>query len=301
MDIIEIDGKTRPDGTKVALCLGNFDGLHLGHQELLLTARKSDYLPSILLFEPSAEALLFPERPHPVLTSLADKLRILPRYGIERAYVLHADLSFYALDPQGFVSFLKEKIDPSLIVCGTDFRFARNCEGNPALLRKAFPTVELPLLQKDGEKVSSTRIRRLIMEEGDVRAATSLLGRPYEMKGSVRHGLHNGTRIGFPTLNLLPSAPYCYPLNGVYEGVSYLSGMAYRSIINVGTNPTVGALSSPQVESHLLGFEGDAYGKTLYVSFERRLRGEKKFASLEELQKQIEHDKEAVLRGEEEE
>ena len=115
-----------------------------------------------------------------------------------------------------------------------------------------------------------------------MRAATSLLGRPYEMKGSVRHGLHNGTRIGFPTLNLL-------------------SGMAYRSIINVGTNPTVGALSAPQVESHLLGFSGDAYGKTLYVSFERRLRGEQKFASLEELQKQIEHDKEAVLRGEEEE
>ncbi len=295
MDIVEIDGKTRSDGTKAALCLGNFDGLHRGHQELFLAARKSPFLPSILLFEPSAETLLFPERPHPVLTSLEDKLRLLPGYGIERAYIVRADLSFYALDPSGFVSFLKERIDPSLLVFGSDFRFGKGCAGTPEVLRSYFPAEEIALLECSGAKVSSTRIRCLIEEEGDVSAAKDLLGRPYEMKGKVERGLHNGTRIGFPTLNLRPSASYCYPAPGVYEGVSYLSGIPYLSLINVGTNPTVGALSETQVESHLLGFSGEAYGKTLYVSFERRLRGERKFASLTELKEQIAKDKAAVL------
>lgn len=295
MEVIEIDAKTRSDGTKVTLCLGNFDGLHRGHQELFLAARRSDFLPSVLLFEPSAEALLFPSIPHPVLTSLEDKLRLLPRYGIERAYVLHADLGFYALSPEGFVAFLKERISPSELVCGSDFRFAKEAKGTPSFLRESFRVEEIPLLLIDGEKVSSSRLREIISKEGDVELATSLLGHPYEMRGKVRKGLHNGTRIGFPTLNLLPDAPYVYPAAGVYEGVSYLSGLAYRSLINVGANPTVGALKEPQVESHLLGYHGDAYGKTIYVSFSRRIRGEIKFASLDELKAQIEKDKASIL------
>ena len=199
----------------------------------------------------------------------------------------------YAAEHGLYISVVAE--DASRADLGYLIDFAKEAKGTPSFLRESFRVEEIPLLLIDGEKVSSSRLREIISKEGDVELATSLLGHPYEMRGKVRKGLHNGTRIGFPTLNLLPDAPYVYPAAGVYEGVSYLSGLAYRSLINVGVNPTVGALKEPQVESHLLGYHGDAYGKTIYVSFSRRIRGEIKFASLDELKAQIEKDKASIL------
>lgn len=275
----------------LSLALGNFDGFHRGHQSLALASKEGEGPSGILFFKN-------PYDPHkPLLSDLEDKLRFASPLDLDYAYVLDNDPSFYSYSKGEFILFLK-RLGVARVVVGEDFRFGRGQEGGINDLQEAFQTAVLPLLKDEkGEKISSSSIREHL-KKGEVEISRQELGRPYEIKGVVVHGYENGRKIGYPTLNLDPLAPYLLPKNGVYAGLTYLSGIPYPSMINVGTNPTVGALLSPIAESHLLTEEDiDAYGKRAYFAFYSRIREERKFASLDELKKQLKEDESSVLRS----
>ncbi len=272
----------------LTLALGNFDGFHLGHQSIANETRLHAIGPSGILFfkEPYSDG--------PLLSDLEDKIRFSFPCGLDCAYCLENDRSFYELNPSSFMDML-EKLGAEKIVCGPDFSFGKDRLGNPALLKTRFDVEVIPfLLDGAGAKISSSAIKKEIAE-GDLSKANRDLGRNYETKGTIVHGLENGRRIGFPTLNLEPSGNYVIPKNGVYAGIAYLSGIPYKAMINVGTNPTIGTREKAIEEAHLFGYKGDAYGKRAYFQYLSYLREERKFASLDELKKQLESDKEKTL------
>ena len=272
----------------LTIALGNFDGFHLGHQSLANETRINAVGSSAILF------FTRPFKDDEVLSDLEDKIRFSYSFGLDYAYCLENDSSFYELDPSSFMDML-EKLGTTKVVCGPDFRFGKEKKGDVDALKKRFQVDVVSFLKDSkGEKISSHHIKELI-REGNIEEAAKDLGRNYETKGIVVHGLENGRRIGFPTLNLEPSAHYALPKRGVYAGLVYLSGIPYKAMINVGNNPTIGSRETPIEEAHLFNFSGDAYGKRSYFQYVSYIREEKKFASLEELKNQLNQDKEAVL------
>ena len=273
----------------IALALGDFDGLHRGHERLLIEAALSDYVPCVLFFS----------RPYqnkgPFLTSLEDKIHLASSLRIERAYVLEVDDGFFLWKKEKFIALLRQ-MNVRLAVVGEDFRFGYQAEGRPEDLQKELPTKVVPLLKEGSEKISSGRILQAI-ESGNIEEANALLGHPYELSGLIKEGKHLGRTIGFPTVNVDLSFPYVLPKAGVYAGIVYLSGRPFQAMINVGTNPTVDSLALPRVEAHLFGYQGEAYGKLAYVSFLAYLREEKKFDSIEELKEQLSFDRIAAQRA----
>ncbi len=272
----------------LTLALGNFDGFHLGHQSLVNECRLTSIGPSAILFFKN------PYKGGEVLSDLEDKIRFSYSCGLDYAYCLDNDASFYELSPSSFLDLL-ERLGTKKVVCGPDFRFGKGREGDEETLRSRFLVEVVPFLKdENGNKISSHLIKEEI-KKGDVQRARCLLGRHYETKGTVVHGLENGRKIGFPTLNLEPLAPYVLPKNGVYAGLVYLSGVPYKAMINVGENPTIGKRDKPIEEAHLFDYRGDAYGKRAYFQYISYIREERKFASLAELKSQLEEDKESVL------
>ncbi len=272
----------------LTLALGNFDGFHLGHQSLASEARANANGNSAILF------FAKPYKDGEVLSDLEDKIRFSYSFGLDYAYCLDNDSSFYELDAPAFMGVL-EKLGTTKVVCGPDFRFGKEKKGGVDALKSRFSVDVVPFLKdENGEKISSRHIKELIAD-GKIEEARKDLGRNYETKGIVVHGLENGRRIGFPTLNLEPAAHYVLPKRGVYAGLVYLSGVPYKAMINVGNNPTIGNRELPIEEAHLFNFHGDAYGKRAYFQYISYIREEKKFASLEELKIQLSQDKESVL------
>jgi riboflavin kinase/FMN adenylyltransferase len=224
---------------------------------------------------------------------LEDKLRRFASLGVEEACVIRIDKDFFALSPESFIEKVLKPLDPALLVVGEDYSFGAGGRGRVADLRKAFPVEVVPLL-KDGKAKISTQLIIRDLRSGRLEKANRALGYPYEIHGIVGHGLQNGRKLGFPTANLVLRDPYVLPKDGVYFGLSYVRGFPYRSLINVGRNPTIGGLTHSLVESYMEGFEGEIYGETLYVAFLRYLRPEVRFPSFDELKAQIEKDKKAL-------
>jgi riboflavin kinase/FMN adenylyltransferase len=281
---------------KLTLCLGNFDGVHLGHQALIQKAQQvTEGDVGVLLFDQNP-AQFFPNgKSLSVLTSLEDKCRLFASYGVERSYIVKVSRAFFALSPEDFIADVLSPLKPEILVVGSDYSFGKNAAGNLPLLKKHFRVEEVPLLEREGKKISTQAIIKAI-QEGKIQEANAELGRPYEVHGLIAHGLENGRKIGFPTANLHLSTPYVLPKAGVYLGIAYLRGIAHRTLINVGKNPTIGVLSHPIIEAYLEHFQGEAYGETLYLDFLSFVREEKKFATLDELQAQIERDKQSLLK-----
>lgn len=291
MKVIKLDNfKNSGELTHLTLALGNFDGLHKGHMALIDTLLdKANGETGVYLFDANPADFFPSPKSHYVLTTLEDKIRILSSLKVDYAFVRHLSTDFFKESKDDFLSELKEQINPELVVVGSDYTFGSLPQGHPSDLRKAFPTVSVPLLFIEGQKVSTQEIIGAI-QNGKIEKANFLLGRDYEIMGKVGHGFANGRKIGFPTANLVLSSPYVLPRSGVYKGLCYSRGLAYPSIINVGTNPTVGLLKHPLVECYLQGMNEEIYDETLYVSFGSFLREEMKFASLEELKKQLGQD-----------
>ena len=271
----------------LSLALGNFDGLHKGHQQLFIEASYHAKADSGVLFfgEPFIQG--------PYLSSVEDKIRYALNSHLDTIYVLENDASLFEMEPEEFTHNVLVPLGTKRVIVGEDFRFGKGGKGTPETLRRFFDVDVVPLLKEGDEKISSSAIKSYL-SRGQVVKAASYLGRSYEISGKVVEGLHNGAKIGYPTANISLSYDYLLPANGVYAGVIYLGGIAHKAMINVGNNPTVGYLNKPIVEVHILDYDEDSYGRFVYVAFLAYVREEKCFASLKELALQLREDEAKV-------
>jgi riboflavin kinase/FMN adenylyltransferase len=280
--------------------IGNFDGIHLGHQAVIgqLAERAQALgLPTlVMLFEPQPEEFFRPGKAPPRLTRFREKWLALSRYSVDRVLCVRFNAPFANMEPETFVRrVLVQGLDVRYLVVGDDFRFGKNRRGDFAFLQKAgeqqgFHVVNMHTVSVDGHRVSSTRIRRALAS-GDLTTAEKLLGRPYRMSGRVAHGNKLGQRLGMPTANIHLHRKLT-PISGVYVvEVFGLETEPLAGVANVGTRPTVNETRT-LLEIHLFDFNGRIYGRYLNVNFLHKLRDEEKFDSLEALKRQMHLDAE---------
>lgn len=292
MEIINIDIQKLTDikENKINLVLGFFDGVHLGHQKMILDSIKN-YVTGVMTFDISPKFAIGKDIRYSHITSLYDKANILEKLGVKYLYVLRVNKELLSLEKIEFIEKILKRINPKAIYAGSDYRFGKNASGDISLLKNYFEVNEYPLVKIDDKKVSSREIRNLIAE-GEMKEVNKLLGRPYQITGLVIEGKHNGEKIGFPTANLELNFPYVLPKLGVYTGYVKLLNSRYKAIISMSTHPTIQELNDPIIEVHLLSYKGDLYGKEIEVQFMEYIREIKKFASMDELASQLEKDKE---------
>lgn len=299
MEIFEYNGYKIISKSRTArpcvLALGNFDGVHVAHKELIKTACSlahtlGDVSVGVWCFD---ESTLPHKSDCPVqITPLSLKTELFFDLGVDFAVV--ADFSrMHSTHPEQFVSeHLIKELGCVGVVCGYNFRFGKDRLGDPELLRMYFGENlnVVPRIELDGETVSSTRIRELL-RLGDTCHAGKLLGRPFSLVSDVSHGKRLGTTLGFPTANQTFPDGCIYPKHGVYATVCTLpDGTKHIGVSNVGIRPTVSNSHNVNCETYILDFDGDIYGKSLKVEFYARLRDEKKFNSVEQLKNAIAHD-----------
>lgn len=287
-------------GTPHAVTIGNFDGLHGGHQAMLArlqTVAQARGLPScVLSFEPHPREFFAPEQAPARLSSLREKADWLQRQGIDRLHVFRFDHAFSTLTADAFIArVLGQTLQARYVLVGDDFRYGAKRSGDFALLQQAgvaqgFDAEYLPTVEIDGERASSTAVRSALAA-GDLDRATRLLGRPYSISGRVVHGDKLGRDIGFPTANiqLKHNRP---PLMGIFavEMVG-LNGAPLPGVASLGKRPTVkNADAVPVLEVHLFDFNADIYGRRVRVDFLRKLRDEAKYPDLDTLVAQIQRD-----------
>ncbi len=281
--------------------IGNFDGVHRGHQAMLntLTSRaRSEGVPAVAVtFDPHPIALLRPEAAPPPLTSIEHRAELLGRYGVDVTVVIPTDRPFLALTAEEFFNrVVRGELHAKGLVEGPNFFFGRNRSGNVTVLRSLCAAHGLefdvvPPVTVDEQLVSSSVIRSLI-EAGDLGHAVRLLGHPYRVRGTVGRGAERGRTLGFPTANLFDVATLT-PANGVYAALANTVEGRRAAAVNVGPNPTFGEVAR-KIEVHVLDFTGDLYGQSLDVDFVDRVRDVKRFASVEDLRTQLERDVAAV-------
>jgi riboflavin kinase / FMN adenylyltransferase len=286
------DAELRPRHVAV----GEFDGVHLGHREVM---RGAD---TVLTFEPHPRAVVSPEHAPKLITSLAAKVDLVAGLGVRELVVIPFDGAFASQSPQGFIDdVLIGKLGAHTVSVGENFRFGHKAKGDVELLRAqdAFETRVVELVQGDGEVISSSHIRELIAA-GEMERAAACLGSPFQLRGTVAHGDKRGRTLGFPTANLVPDPALIYPGHGVYacRAAVELDGQWqwWPAATNVGVRPTFVTGRGLLVEAFLLGFEGDLYGRELRLAFLARLRGELRFDSVEALVEQMERDVEETRR-----
>lgn len=269
------------------LAVGEFDGVHLGHREVI---RGAD---TVLTFDPHPRAVVAPEAAPRLLTPLARKAELIAEMGVSELVVITFDRTFAAQSPQEFIdTVLVEALGASEVSVGENFRFGHRAGGDPELLRAdgRFEVRVAPLVEVAGEAVSSSQIRGLIAA-GEVDVAARFLGAPLQLRGTVVSGDRRGRELGYPTANLVPDERYVYPGHGVYAGIATLpSGERRITAVNVGVRPTFETGRGMLVEAYLLDFDGDLYGVELRLDFLERLRGERRFATVEALIEQMARD-----------
>lgn len=289
-----------PTGLERGACvtIGNFDGVHIGHQRLIARVRDRaaglDLASVAVTFEPHPVRFFTGQKTPPFITSYEQRAELIADLGIEYLLCLEFNHSLAQMPPEEFVRrILVEHLHARELIIGHDYAFGKGRQGNYELLRAlgetwGFGVERMDPVTADGVVVSSTCIRKLI-ESGDVWAARPLLGRFYCVPGTVIHGRGRGGRLlGFPTANLQPAGEL-FPKTGVYCCWAELHGRIHQAMANVGYNPTFGN-DDLSVEVHVLDLNEDLYGQHLTVNFVRRLRGERKFSGLEELKEQIGRD-----------
>jgi riboflavin kinase/FMN adenylyltransferase len=281
--------------------IGNFDGVHRGHQAMLnvLTSRaRSDNVPAVAVtFDPHPIALLKPDAAPPALTTIERRAELLGRYGVDVTLVVPTDLSLLALTAEEFFdTIIRGKLQARGLVEGPNFFFGRHRSGNITVLRTLCANHGLsfdvaPPVTVDEQLVSSSVIRSLL-ETGDAAHAVRLLGHPHRVSGLVAHGAERGRTLGFPTANLT-GVTTLVPGNGVYAGWAAVGNERHPAAVNIGPNPTF-ADASRKIEAHLLDFQGDLYGLILHVDIQDRVRDVRRFGSADELRAQLEHDIQTV-------
>lgn len=294
MEIIEFEYQNlAPIKEKIALCLGYFDGIHLGHKHMIQKALNEGYKVGVLTFDESPSFVLGKFVKNNLITSNADKAELLENLGVSYLFLMHFDLKIAELTKDEFLENVINVISPIKIFCGEDYRFGCRGEGTSNFLRNYFDVEIIKTITKNNVKVSSRDIVSLI-KDGEINKANELLGRPYRINGLVVLGKQNGHKIDFPTANLSLDYPYAVPKDGVYYGWAEIYGKRYKSMTNVGKHPTIEKLNEPLIEVHIIGFNGNIYGKDIFVEFEGKIRDEIFFESLDLLKQQLEKDREFV-------
>ena len=284
-----------------AISIGVFDGVHRGHrsviERLLRRADRDGLVPTVLTFHPHPLAVVAPARAPRLLTTVEQRIELLGGLGVQVVGIL----PFYRIrnmEPETFAQgVLAERLDARLVAVGTDFRFGHDRAGDLDTLRHVgercgYQVAAVELLNEDDQPISSTRIRRLIAE-GKVGEAADILGRPHEVRGRVVKGDGRGRTIGIPTANLETPDEIALPGDGVYAAWAVAGGSIHPAVVNVGTRPTFDG-QARITEAHLLDFDGDLYGHPLALRFVSRLRGERRFESVDDLVTQIRADVETA-------
>lgn len=290
-----------------ALTIGNFDGVHRGHQVLLAALRQAaaarGLASCVLTFEPHPREFFAARRPGasapPRIATLRDKLAALADTGVDRTCVVHFGDRFASQAPEAFVrDVIADGLHARYVLIGDDFRFGAQRAGDFTLLQRLAPVhgfelARMPTVADGGVRVSSSSVRAALAD-GDLERVARLLGRPYTMSGHVVHGRKLGRTLGFPTLNL--RIPHGRPaLAGVFVvRVHGLADAPLAGVASLGTRPAVEADGAPLLETHLLDWRGDAYGRLIRVEFVRRLRDEAHYDSLDALVAQIARDADAA-------
>jgi riboflavin kinase/FMN adenylyltransferase len=297
--VLELDwNEDAPAGFRNgALAIGNFDGVHLGHQALLAELRKQARLidgPAVAVtFEPHPLRILKPQSYQPALTTMAERTRWIERYGADHVVVLATSKDLLSLAPDKFFhSLIEEGLAARTLVEGFNFRFGRDRLGTIEslgwLCRQSGKTLTVVgPVQRDGANVASSRVRRALLE-GDVKVASELLGRPYRLQGTVVPGQERGRGLGFPTANL-GSIETLLPADGVYAVRVEHADFRGPGAVNIGANPTFGE-TARKVEVHLIGYSGDLQGQPLVMEFIERLRDTRAFTGPEALKRQLQLD-----------
>lgn len=290
MELIEFSFQNPPQlNERIVLCLGYFDGVHLGHQAIINSAKKEGYKVGVLTFDNSPSVVLGKIAFNEAITSPADKADLLDELGVDYFLLMHFDIDAAKRTKDEFINIILTSINPIKIFCGDDYRFGVRGEGNPAYLSNFFTVNILPLLMQNGVKISSRGIASSI-QTGDMEEASKMLGRNYRLSGLVMVGKQNGKALNFPTANLKLDYYYVHPKNGVYIGYAYPHGVKHKCLINVGTHPTIMPLLEPIIEVHILDYDGNLYGLHLFVDFVKFIRSEIRFDNLEELKLQMKKD-----------
>ena len=268
------------------VALGTFDGVHLGHRAVIAHA------DTVVTFDPHPMTVLAPGRVPPQLTTLERRARLVGDLGVDELVLVPFDEHTATQTAGEFVAeVLVDALRADCVRVGENFRFGRDAEGTPALLQDApFDTVVVPVLRRDGESVSSTRIRELV-GRGAVAEAGELLGAPFALAGPVEHGEKRGRELGYPTANLVPSKGHALPAHGVYACRAHLDdGTVLPAAVSIGIRPQFETALGVLVEAYLLDFSGDLYGRRLELEFVARLRGEERFDGVDALIAQMERD-----------
>lgn len=264
------------------VAIGTFDGVHVGHREVIGDA------DTVLTFQPHPQQVIHPEAAPKLIMPFAVKRDVIDGLGVEELVVIPFDREFASIDPVEFCErILIGQLGATHVSVGENFRFGAKAKGTPELLgsREEFETRVVPLIEVDGETVSSTRIRALV-SAGEVDDAARCLGAPFMLEGEVVSGDRRGRTLGFPTANLVPDDALICPGHGVYA--AFADGRP--AAVSIGVRPTFETGRGVLIETYIIDHEEDLYGKVLRVAFAKRLRGEKRFADTDELVAQMRRD-----------
>ena len=274
--------EVNPGSRPRSAAIGTFDGVHLGHREVI---RGND---TVLTFEPHPLAVLHPEATPKLLTPFGIKRDLIAGLGVEELVVIPFDRNFAGLSAEQFAEdVLAGRLAAERVSVGENFRFGKGARGTPEFLRtrSEFETRVVPLVEVSGETVSSSHIRGLVAA-GDVRHAAEFLGGPFLFEGEVVVGDRRGRELGVPTANIVPDDALVCPGHGVYAAWAH----GYPAAVNVGVRPTFETGRGLLVEAHLIDFHGELYGQNLRIAFIERMRGEKRFDSVDALVEQMQRD-----------
>ena len=271
------------------LTIGNYDGIHLGHQklinELLINSNKNQIDSAIMIFEPHPREFFTPKDAPSRITSLREKIEYFQSRKIDRVYIVKFNIKFAHMSGDQFISKLKKIISARIVLVGEDFRFGKNREcGITDLLQSNIETIILKELKFKNKRVSSTHIREAL-SSGDLDLANELLGRHYSISGKVIHGDQRGREMGFPTANI-----HMFHNRPPIKGVFAVKLDENVGVANLGTRPTITGISKLHLEVHVLNFSKDLYGQHVHITFLKKIRDEIKFQSIEALKEQIKKD-----------
>ena len=272
----------KPGSRPRSVAIGTFDGVHRGHREVI---RGAD---TVLTFDPHPLSVIHPEATPKLISTFPVKRDLIAGLGVEELVVIPFDKSFSEQSAEDFVQHvLVDRLGAGQVSVGENFRFGQRAKGTPEFLaeHEDFETRVVPLVEVAGETVSSSHIRGLVAA-GDVKQAAEFLGGPFLFEGEVVTGDRRGRELGMPTANLVPDDAYVSPGHGVYA--AWANG--HPTAVSVGVRPTFETGRGLLVEAHLIGFEGDLYGEQLRIAFLERMRGEKRFESVDALVEQMQQD-----------